>query len=204
MNTKSTLSKIIGISLLAVVVLGVVLFFNVQKTRANLSRVQEPTSCSTQGTTATVLSTTTRAFIIAGTATTTATCNMTRAGSGTEIFDVASLQILFSGSSTVSTLNIDIQDSVNGVDWYPRSMGWNVATGVASTTPSLGQIQTYTLTFASTTADRSAVTNANSTVAARSILLPTQATFIRAVFTVPIGSANGSVWANFVGKTQVQ
>lgn len=178
--------------------------FSIHKAKANLSRIQGPVGCSTQGTSATVLATTSVVYMTAGAATTTATCNMQTAGLGTEVFDTALLEVQFSGSSTASTINIDIQDSNGGVDYYNRSLAWNVEnTGAASSSPSLASIQSYTFTFASSTQNRSLVTSATGATTTRSILVPVPNTFIRAIITMPAGSTPGAVWARWVGKTQV-
>lgn len=164
---------------------------------ANASRVQEPTSCSTQGSSATSLSTTSVTYMKPGTGTSTATCIMSNAGEGTEVFDTAVLLLQFTGSSTASTLSITPEWSQDGIDWYP------VIDKLATTTTPIGgnTAFSYTVGFASTTPGGQAGT---SSVFTRAYELPVHTKRVRAVITMPAGSQNGAVWANIVGKTQIR
>lgn len=184
---------------MAVFLIAFYFFFQIGQVKATPSSFKISPTCATLGT----LSTTSVSYMQAGKATTTATCNMmvAGAGSGTELFDMATFHVQFAGSSTASTINIDIQDSYNGVDWYPRSFGWNPESGYATSSPSLSPVQSFVYNFSSTTNDKSAVTNANSATSTRDIAIQVQAPYIRAIITMPAGSTNGAVWGTFTGKT---
>ena len=165
---------------------------------ATAPRLQEPANCSTQGTSATELATTSISYMTPGTGTSTATCNMANAGEGTEVFDFATLAIQFTGSSTASSINIDIEHSQDGIDWYKDT----VRVIDASTTPSsfgLDNTTSYSLAFSSSTVGGGAGT---SDITTRVIDVPAVAKYVRAVFSIPAGSQNGAIWGNFVGKTQ--
>lgn len=188
-----------AVTISALMLLTAVFLLNVPKADANPTRFSIVPSCSTQGTSATSLSTTTLSYVNAGTGTTTATCNMGRTGLGTELYDEATFFVAQTGSSTLATLNIDIQDSYNGVDWYSRSLGWNVDGNTASSSPSLSGVQSFVSTFSSTTPDKSAVTSANSTVSYKQLSVPVKAPFIRAIITAPSGSTQSGVWGGWAG-----
>lgn len=177
-------------------------FYSVEKTKATPTRFSTPVGCSTQGTSATSLSTTTVSYLSAGTGTTTATCNMAKSGLGTEIFDTATFLLFQAGSSTSATINIDIQDSYNGVDWYSRSLAWNVDENTASSSPSLGAIQSFTMTFASSTQNKGGITATTGATTTRAVSIPVKTPFIRAIITTPVGAAGSAVWGTWTGVVQ--
>lgn len=149
--------------------------------------------------TATATATTSPAYLTAGTATTTLTFDL---GSGnSKAADSAELLMMLAGSSTATTLNIDIQYSQNGQDWYATSNGWN-ADLVSTSTPNISMVTQYTFPFASSTINRSVVTNANSATSTRAVDVPTPTRYVRAVFTLPVGSAGAALYASFTAKQQ--
>lgn len=123
--------------------------------------------------------------------------------------DRATLLVQFIGSSSpLSILNISYEYSQGGqgvdctvatstCDWYQDN-----TVPIASTTQSIGNIQTKTWTFASTTQGQQfgVGTNGNRTLKAMDVPTPTR--YVRAILSVPTGSLNGAVWAEFVAKRQ--
>lgn len=109
----------------------------------------------------------------------------------------------FSGSSTNSVLNTDVQYSQDGIDWYATSLAWttDVTGNSATTSPALGNVEKYSFAFASSTINEAAA-DSNFAKSDRVVMLPTPTRFIRAVFTLPTTSTNGAVWAEFVAKQQ--
>lgn len=149
----------------------------------------------------TAAATSTLAFMSAGTATSTLTFDM---GAGVKKgVDSVILLEQFNGSSTAAILNTDIQYSDDGINWFAESQGWNVDfSGTAATTsPALGNLMQYTFTFASSSINRQATDNAFAS-ANRILNLVAPTRYIRAVFTMPSGSTNGAVWAEFISKIQ--
>lgn len=170
--------------------------------KAARSRIQQPTTCSTQGTSATTLSTTSIAYIsTAGTATSTATCNMRNAGEGTEVFDTAVVAIQLTASSTTSTLVGKVEESMDGIDWYPI-----LRTGIATSTAPGGGISvlsdgTLSWTFASSSTNGAGVAG-NNNFATQSFEIPVHMNYVRVWFASKIGGNRLGVWANIIGKTE--
>lgn len=154
-------------------------------------------SLFTSKTTATA--TTTVAFLQAGTGTTTLTYDASLQSGDSFASNGAVLLIQFAGSSTLSTLNADIQYSQDGADWYSIAQGSDISSGIGSSSPSLSNPSVITLSFASTTVDKSAGNTATTTRMAN-FTMPTR--FIRAIFTIPVGALNGALWAQFVAQKQ--
>lgn len=133
----------------------------------------------------TAVSTTTPSYMTAGTATTTLVFDSYIPGVN-KISDEATLLVQNVASSTSSILNIAIQYSQDGIDWYSDNGS------VASSTNPL-PIQTansYTWTAAGTA------------TTSKALFLQTPVRFTRAVFTVPAGAAAGGVWAQIVAARQ--
>ena len=152
--------------------------------------------------TQTATATTSPVYMTAGTATTTLTHDF---GTGNNFSgDSASLLVQLAGSSTATVLNIDVEYSQDGADWYATSIGWNADVGVSTTSPALGPLQQIAFQFASSTINRSVVTNANSATSTRIVKIPTPTRFVRAILTLATGSTRGAVWAEFIGKKQNQ
>lgn len=182
--------KYIGIgsivALLCLATFGV--FYTVKANPSFFVRGQSSTTDLTSATTGS-------AFMTAGTGTTTLSLDL---GLGSnQGADSAVLNIQFAGSSTSATLNADIQYSQDNTIWYASSPA-----ATSSPTQSISSVQTISLPFASSTISRAAVSNANSATTTRSIVVPTPTRYVRALFYLPSGSTNGTVWAEFVAKRQ--
>lgn len=175
---------------------------------ANPSKLQQPTACSTQGTSATSLATTSPSYMRWGFATTTATCNMANAGDGTEVFDTAVVAINFSASSTRSNLVGGIEQSMDGIEWYPIS-----APQAATTTEtfSLNPTGQFTWFYASSTNGGTGVAATTGT-SSRALKVPVDMKHVRVWFALASTTGNGgslasginsgAVWASIIGKTE--
>src|SRR3990167_10772370 len=149
---------------------------------------------------ATAAATTTVTYIAAGTATTTLSWD-TQEDGGFSV-DEATLNIMFAATTTTSILNIQVQHSQNGIDWFPGAPG-NVTAYATSSTPfDIGTIQTVSYRFSSTTQDQIAVTDARSATSTRATRIPVPERYVRAIFSIDPAGGNGAFWAQFVGKRE--
>jgi hypothetical protein len=151
----------------------------------------------------TAAATTTPNYLTPGTGTTTLTYD-SYTTSIPDALDSAVLMVQFTGSSTASTLNIAIQYSDGGDDYYQDGQGW--ANYASSTkTFDISQIYQYSWQYASTS--RAFLFGSNVTGTStdyRIIRIPTPTRFVRAVFTLPQGSLNGAVWAKWLPEQENQ
>lgn len=144
--------------------------------------------------------TTSPTFMTPGTATTTLslTNTISRCTDRSTALTESYLLIQFTASSTNSQLNINLEYSMDGIDWYQNSLS-----DQATTSPqrSIAVAQTYAWKFASSTPGLpagSASTNRD----ARIIKVESPTQWVRAVFALNPGGANGAVWAIFIGKQE--
>ena len=138
--------------------------------------------------------TTSPVYMTPGTATTTLT-NSACADRATPL-DQTNLFVQLTGSSTSSTLGISFEYSQDGVDWYSDTVNRG-----ATTTQSVNYNQptSQLLHFASTTVGGAAGTSARTM---RAITVPMMSQYVRAIFTVPVGSTNSAIWAQFISQRQ--
>ena len=148
----------------------------------------------------TAVATSTVTYITAGTATTTLTWD-TQEDGGFSVHE-ATLNIMFAATNTTSILNIQVQHSQNGTDWFPGAPGNLTAYATTSTPFDIGTIQTVSYRFSSTTQNQLAVTNAGSATSTRSVRIPVPERYVRAVFSIDPAGGNGAFWAQFVGKRE--
>lgn len=147
-------------------------------------------------------STTTTSYMTAGLATTTLTCDsysVTCVTTGAIArplgYNRAILLLQMVASTTGTTLRINTEYSQDGIDWY-QDGGAAVENFATTTKPfDVSQVAQYNLNFASSTAGLGAVPNVVNSTTTRAIILKTPTRFIRAIFTVPIGSGAVGVWA---------
>lgn len=146
-------------------------------------------------TTQTATATTSPAFLKAGAATSTLPFDAYATGQP-YASDYATLFIQLAASSTSTTLNTDIEYSQDGIDWYQD--GGTIENNFATTTKpfSITAVNEYQWTFSSSTAGLGAVSSSNAT-STRALLIRTPTRYVRAVFTLPIGSAAGAVWGQW-------
>jgi hypothetical protein len=168
---------------------------------ASRSMVSIPVSCSTQGTSATSLSTTSISYMTPGTATSTATCNMQRAGAGIEVFDKSVVIAQMTASSTSSVITGGVEQSYDGIDWYPVSLR-EIATSTASRFTILPS-GLFSWTFASST-NGGGATLVNGDTNTIMFEVPTFLPFVRTWFANQIGATRAGIWATIIGKTEIE
>lgn len=196
MNTN-TFNRNILYGLIAFAIAGFAYFMGLNTLLAKAAAlVFSPADCYTAN------ATTTLAYMTPGTATTTVTCPM-----GSDGADSASLAIQVNASSTATSFNVYVEESMDGQDWYPIPS--------ASTTDAFSlQIRPYsTFTFASSTIGGTTGMNGASTTFQGYtstnnrnhylIDVPVRMKRVRAFTTMPIGSTNGAVWMQIIPKTGI-
>lgn len=177
----------------------VIFLINGGKVSANPSQNQSSNLTATTSTSV--------GFMTPGTATT--TYYKDTQADGSFIADAGFLEVQFNASSTSSTLNwtYEYANDVSGVDctatplvcdWYTDSLLNDFGT---TTTKYVALNNTYSWTFASTSSGGAGV-SANNNRGTKILTVYTPVRYIRAVFSIPPGSTNGAVWANFITKRQ--
>lgn len=139
--------------------------------------------------------TTTVSYMTPGTATTTSPSFDTGVGAA-QGADSAVLLTRFVGSTSAAILNITLEYSQDNIDWYSDRLSAGATTTQAI---NITQSTTYSLTAQGNNPGGIGGT-ASSTL--RSIVVPTPTRYVRAVYSIPVGSTNGSVWGEFVAKRQ--
>lgn len=151
----------------------------------------------------TATATTSPAYLTPGTGTTTLTYDSyIPSGAGVNtISNFASLLIQYNGSSTVSRLNVDIEYSDDGIDWYQD--GGTLANNYSTTTKpfDITTVNQFSWLAASSTLGRTTTSSATST---RIITIRTPVRYTRAVFTAPIGTGSGAIWAKMSPAKEVR
>ncbi len=187
---------------IAIVLAGVVsLAFFSNEVEANPSQITDTKS---------VVATTSVAYMTPGNATTTRYFDAQ--SDGGLAADSAALAIIMNASSSLGTLNLNLEyaQGTSGIDCTatPTSCEWfadNLDSGVATTSPIIAlQIpRSYSWPFASSTPGMGAgVGSAMGQTARKVISVATPMRYVRAVFTVPIGAGNASVWAEWITKRE--
>ena len=150
----------------------------------------------------TATATTSVRYLTPGTGTTTLTYDayVPTTNSYTPAF--ATLLIQFAGSSTASTLGINIEYSQDGIDWYKSSTLSPFSPGTTTNAVNLGATNSYTWTFASSTVGGTGVTAATGATSTRAIMLSTPLRYVRSV--VSITGAGGAVWQQIVPTKELR
>lgn len=149
---------------------------------------------------ATSAASTTVSYMQTGRATTTLVYDSYAAGQPYAT-DKATLFLSFTGSSTASVLNTDIEYSQDNIDWYQDGGTMQENFSTSSKPMDISQVSQFKWTFASSTAGLPANPASNAT-ATRALLLKTPTRYMRAVFSMPAGSASGAIWAQFIPARQ--
>lgn len=176
------------------------LFVAISQTHANPSFFIRSSNTST---TFPLATTTTTYFNAGGLSTTTLTFDL---GVGAaQAADSASLTIQLTSTTSQPTLNVDIQYSQDGVDWYASSLNLDYQIN-GTTTPSISNPQVIQFTFATSTINRSAAA-ANGTATSstnRIVNIKTPVRYVRAVnyITPGTGSTAALLWEEFIAKRQ--
>ncbi len=200
------ISAIVFLLLVAQIV--VVFIWGVQKASAQPSQFPS-------GSVTSALGTTSPQYMAAGLATTTITydsyqicgTNQNNAGN-TWATNSATLLLDVNASSTASRFNINLEYSQDCINWY-QDASTNV-NGYATTTLPISNVVVpqYQYGFASSTigglASSSATLGINGTINrdTRAITIQTPTRAVRAVITIPAGSAPASVWAQIIPKKE--
>lgn len=149
----------------------------------------------------TAIATTTPSYMTAGTATTTLTYDTYASVGNITATLKGALLVQLVGSSTATVLNVNTEYSQDGIDWYQDAGLFNVGYATSSKPVDIGQVNQFTFAFASSTAGLGAVPALNATTS-RAIPVSTPTRFVRFVFTLPVGSKSGAVWAQFVPQKE--
>lgn len=106
---------------------------------------------------------------------------------------INSLNVVFqyTASSTAPVLLARLEDSQDGIDWYPRTVVAAVATTSLMTTPA--NVMSFTL---STTTDNGGSGTGNRVHESFTVAAPLR--WVRVIFYVPQGTSNGGLWAEMV------
>lgn len=158
----------------------------------------------------TAVATSTVVYMTPGTATTTLIQPTVTNGNPT-VMNTATFLVQFTGSSTASNINIEFeyatafsgtncQTTPASCDWYKD--GLYGANGVISTTTTpvgLGTRNVYNLPFSTTPL---AGQSGTATRTNKILNVQTPAQYVRAVITMPAGSANGAIWAEWLPLKQ--
>lgn len=163
-------------------------------------------------TNATSVSTTTLSYLNAGTGTSTQYFDSYASQIG-KTADKAGLLVQFSGSSTLSILNINIEYSMGTssvdctvsptlCDWYEDPSGFEMGYATSSKPYDISQVNKYVLNYASSSPGLGVVGATNAFPARRIVPIGTPTRFIRAIFTIPPGASSGGIWSKFVPVRQ--
>lgn len=156
-------------------------------------------------TTQSASATTTVSYLTPGTATTSLiydsfSINNSGSVNKTQLTDMATLFIQLAASTTATKLNINLEYSQDGIDWFQD--GGNIQNGFATTSKpfDIGQVSQYNFSFASSTAGLGGAATIGTTTRAISVRVPTR--YLRAVYSLAIGGGNGAVWSQIIPSRQ--
>lgn len=137
----------------------------------------------------TAAATTTLVYMSPGLATTTLSYD-SLSGDSVKI-NTLNVAFQYTASNTAPTLNVRFEDSQNGVDWYPRS------TIVGSATTSLMTAPYNNMSFVLSTTTDIGGSGTNGRIH-ESFTVNAPMRWVRAIFSVPQGTTNGGLWAQFI------
>ena len=126
-------------------------------------------------------------------------CDKGSSAQNPTLADKAVLNVYFTASSSaLSTLNMNLQISENGNDWFPYALA-------TTTAPLIG---TLSINVAATsTPDYTACSPAsclNGATTTRAVIIQTPLRYLKVFFTVPIGSEASAYWAEIRGQKERQ
>lgn len=137
-------------------------------------------------------------YMTPGTATSTLTHNalsQTFSGGNTWKTDFVTLLVQLNASSTNTSLNIAVEYSYDGIDWYRNFLVGGDQYGTSTTPYHLIDPFSHTMKFASSTVLGGVASSTLDRITA-AITIPTPTQYTRLVFSLT--GANGSVWAQIV------
>lgn len=140
--------------------------------------------------------TSTVSYMTAGAATTTSPTLDAYAQPSGFALDRATLLVQYGASSTASILDINVEYSQDGVDWFEDGGNVNFESSTTTRPFFLTEVSKFRLSFASSTPGGMAT--AGDATTTRAVIVETPTRYVRAVFTVPVGAADGNVWSAWV------
>lgn len=170
-------NKILGIGL-TVLGLALATFITVH---ANPSQIPVHSNCSTAS------ATTSTQLIATSTPTYTLTCDAYNLATGYSVgLSLNSASLAFQISATSSIINMNLQYSNDGIDWYDNEM---VAQGTSIATTTITNPTGYTLTAGTSK---------------KIVRVDTPTRYVRAIFNGPAGQATTTIWAEFIPKQEIR
>ena len=156
--------------------------------------VFSPTTCYTAS------ATSSPAYMTTGAATSTVSCFLGAEGART-----ATIAVEVNASSTLSVFDHYIEESMNGIDWFPVS-----APQSASSSPVFSPAlkSTFTYTFASSTIGATALGASSNQLGVNgtnnrnhySFDVPVRMKYVRVISALAPSSASGAVWAQIISR----
>lgn len=119
------------------------------------------------------------------------------------VTDQAALLLQFVSSSTASQVNINLEYSQDGVDWYQDGGTFENAFATSTKPFNLAQVNQYILPSSTSTVPGLGLPSATGATTTRAILVKTPTRFVRAVFSIPGGFGNGAIWSQWVPSRQI-
>src|SRR3990167_3581865 len=148
--------------------------------------------------------TTTPTYISGGKGTTTLVYDAQTNGDNFALNSAYLLVQFTASSSALSTLNINIQYSDDGKDYF-----WETVTRTASSTSNfgLGVQQTLSLNVSATSTPNmenciNAAACANGATSSRAFMIEVPTRYVRAIFTAPASAQPSAFWAQWIGKKE--
>lgn len=192
----TNVQKIIGVALVGILVLGLYFVLQPRFAAANPSLFITALSNS---------STSSPSFMSSGLGTTTTVFDAQALDGSNFAANSVSLLVQFAATNTpATTLNLDIQYSQDGQDWYAVNQGTE-ANLQATTSDSIGNVQTISFLYASSTIDRISATPLSLgqfATSTRIVNLNMPTRYARAVIYMTGASGKGSVWTEWVAKKE--
>lgn len=148
---------------------------------------------------------TTQVYISGGFATSTITYDSFSVGSDTK-FDQVNVAMQIHSSSSPATLKFRMEDSPDGINWYPRS----VVITTATTTQITGSFNEYQIPVATSTASLGGSGVASSSVLGitarvhQNVVVDTTMRWARAIFYVQPGGGPVALWAQLIPVKEKQ
>lgn len=166
------------------------------------SRVAKATiSMFTPSTCYTAAATTTLSYMTAGAATSTVSCLV-----GPDGANSARLNIEVNASSTATNYAFNIEESMDGIDYFPTTLPQSAST----TAPfALTARNSYSIVFASSTLGGVGVgtgslgVNGSNNRNHYSVDIPVSMRYVRVYASLPVGSAQGAVWMQILPRQSV-
>ena len=139
---------------------------------------------------------TSAAFMTPGTATSTLVydAHAQTLGGGTYKTDFIGLLVQFSASNTSATLNLSVEYSQDGIDWYRNFVA--DPTQFGTTTPAAQIATPFTTTWKFASSTLGGATSSDAVRSTAAMIIPSPFRYTRLVSTMT--GANGAVWAQFV------